>query len=350
MPHLRLTDLAISKLQHSNTQITYWDTALPIGFGVRVGARRKTFILVDTEGRRLKLGVYPHCSLADARRLALEARHSPQAALRATQTKDCISEYLKHHQGTPAWVRKIEHQLNRHLAPHLETPIDRITTQHILTITDSLADRPSQRLHVHRNLVSFFKWLTSRRAISASPVTGLRAPVKERTRSHVLSYADLKAIWSATDQLGDFGLVVKLCILTGQRRGEIAQIQPSWITPGLLTIPASATKNGREHAIPLTPLMQSLVDQAPFRISSWSRSKAELDGLSLPGWKLHDARRTLCTHCAELGVTSDIIERICNRVTGTPVSRIYNRHEYLPSIRTALAQYQNELEKRGVIT
>ena len=57
MPHVRLTDLAISKLPHQKAQITYWDEALP-AFGVRVGARRKTFIVILNRGRRIKLGTY----------------------------------------------------------------------------------------------------------------------------------------------------------------------------------------------------------------------------------------------------------------------------------------------------
>jgi hypothetical protein len=55
MPHVRLTDIAIVKLPQQKAQITYWDETLP-AFGVRVGARRKTFIVVMNGGRRIKLG------------------------------------------------------------------------------------------------------------------------------------------------------------------------------------------------------------------------------------------------------------------------------------------------------
>lgn len=70
MPHVRLTDVTISKLTHSKAQITYWDEGLP-AFGVRVGARRKTFIVVMNSGHRIKLGNYPFMSLKDARSEAL---------------------------------------------------------------------------------------------------------------------------------------------------------------------------------------------------------------------------------------------------------------------------------------
>jgi hypothetical protein len=71
----RVTDVTISKLPRSKTQITYWDEGLP-AFGVRVGARRKTFIVVVNGGHRIKLGNYPRTTLKDAR---TEAHHVPLA-------------------------------------------------------------------------------------------------------------------------------------------------------------------------------------------------------------------------------------------------------------------------------
>ena len=56
MPRVRLTDVTISKLPQQNAQITYWDDALP-AFVVRVGTRRKTFIVILNGGRRIKLRI-----------------------------------------------------------------------------------------------------------------------------------------------------------------------------------------------------------------------------------------------------------------------------------------------------
>jgi hypothetical protein len=69
MPRVRLTDVTIEKLPSSKVRVTYWDETLP-AFGVRVGARRKTFIVVVNGGHRIKLGNYPFKSLKDARREA----------------------------------------------------------------------------------------------------------------------------------------------------------------------------------------------------------------------------------------------------------------------------------------
>src|SRR5262245_33315419 len=69
MPRVRLTDVTIDKLPSSKVRVTYWDESLP-AFGVRVGARRKTFVVVVNGGHRIKLGNYPFKSLKDARREA----------------------------------------------------------------------------------------------------------------------------------------------------------------------------------------------------------------------------------------------------------------------------------------
>ena len=77
MPHVRLTDISLSKLPQSKERVTYWDESLP-AFGVRVGARRKTFIVILNGGRRIKLGNYPVTSLKDARREAYRRLSDPK--------------------------------------------------------------------------------------------------------------------------------------------------------------------------------------------------------------------------------------------------------------------------------
>ena len=70
MPKLALTDIAVRGLKPTSPQQTYWDAAMP-NFGVRVGLRSKSFVLlVGNERRRITLGAYPAMSLAQARQAA----------------------------------------------------------------------------------------------------------------------------------------------------------------------------------------------------------------------------------------------------------------------------------------
>ena len=70
MPTLNLTDLSVRKLKPSTMQVTYWDEQLH-GFGVRVGANRKTWLVMRGKTRaRTSIGHYPNLGLADARKKA----------------------------------------------------------------------------------------------------------------------------------------------------------------------------------------------------------------------------------------------------------------------------------------
>jgi hypothetical protein len=72
MPKIVLTEISVRALKPTDGQVTYWDLNLP-NFGVRVGKRRKTFILpVGEARRRVSLGLYPDTTLADARKMARE--------------------------------------------------------------------------------------------------------------------------------------------------------------------------------------------------------------------------------------------------------------------------------------
>src|SRR5262245_19607365 len=140
----------------------------------------------------------------------------------------------------------------------------------------------------------------------------MEVPVGNRTRCKPV--AALKRIWNAANNAGQFGTIVQLLISTGQRRGEIASIQPSWLENDTLVIPAHVAKNGRRHSIPLsepslklaTRLATSRSSMQPY--NAWSKSKRALDEASgITGYCLHDLRRKFATRLAELGVAPHVI-------------------------------------------
>ena len=66
----KLTDTYVSNLKFRHPQYTAWDALLP-GFGVRVGSRSKTFIVMTGKARkRITLGHYPAITLQKAREAA----------------------------------------------------------------------------------------------------------------------------------------------------------------------------------------------------------------------------------------------------------------------------------------
>src|SRR5579859_5859033 len=109
----------------------------------------------------------------------------------------------------------------------------------------------------------------------------------------------------------NFRLIVKLLILTGQRRGEIAALKGIYYSHNrqIVTLPATLTKNKREHTFPLCAQAIALIH--PLKdtkglwfpvtgnsgsdaiFSAWSKNKKLLDKLcKITEWTLHDLRRT----------------------------------------------------------
>jgi len=104
-------------------------------------------------------------------------------------------------------------------------------------------------------------------------------------------------------------------MLTGQRIAEIGSLRWSEIEGDRILLPASRTKNGRAHVVPLSAVARAILDDRPRRdgrdfifgreqdrpFTGWSVSKATLDariGAAVPHWTHHDLRRTAATRMA----------------------------------------------------
>jgi integrase len=175
----------------------------------------------------------------------------------------------------------------------------------------------------------------------------------EQTRERVLTDDEIAAVWKACR--GDhYGSIVKLLILTGQRRLEIGEVVRSEIDfPGRrIRLPGARTKNGQPHDVPLADAALLLVadmltshgrellfgyGDGPFQ--GWSKCKARLDrDAGIAPWRLHDLRRTVATGMAELGVLPHVVEAVLNHASGhkAGVAGVYNRALYSAEKRNAL--------------
>ena len=71
MPTAKLTGRLLKNLKTEETVQKFWDQSFPGSFGVRVRkSGRRTFMFLYRTGdrrKRMKLGIYPPLSLADAR-------------------------------------------------------------------------------------------------------------------------------------------------------------------------------------------------------------------------------------------------------------------------------------------
>ena len=191
----------------------------------------------------------------------------------------------------------------------------------------------------------FANWCIKNELLDKNPF--LHIPISYGKRSRVLSDDEVAAIMCYED--GRYSDLLKLCILTGQRRNEVATIRQAWIKDDTLTIPAKVAKNGKEHTIAfnlLTARHLPTEDRPPFQ--GFSKSKARFDTAHpFPHWTIHDLRRTFATIHARLGTPIHVVEAMLNHTSGTisGVAAIYIRHSFLEEMRKAALTYELYIAK-----
>ena len=133
----KLTDVYIQNLKLQSPRIDVWDTLLP-SFGIRVGRKRKTFIVMYGNPRRRQvLGHWPTKRLADARNDARAILATPfiKETTKRLTAKDAMNEYVRAIQVRP----KTKSEYHRLLAKYLpDKHLAAIQPRDILVITDKL--------------------------------------------------------------------------------------------------------------------------------------------------------------------------------------------------------------------
>ena len=360
MPRIVLTDLAVRALKPNGKQITYWCSLTPT-FGVMVSQRgtKAFYVMLGRERRRIHLGKYPSVTLADARKRARDLILYPTAALPKITLRDAFSTYYEssvrpNYRPRPA--RQVERTFTRYLALLADRPLSSITTKDISELINGLSETPSQANHVYSLLKRLLRYAEERKLVVASPLT-FRRPFKSGERDRLLSDQELKAIYNAAIKIGyPFGYIVLICIHTGMRRSEVAQLKWEYITPDSINLPAQLCKNGHAHSIPnlIYSELQNIPRTSEYLFASergtifndWGRQKRKLDRISgVSDWVIHDTRRYFSSTLASLDVSIETIERLLNHVSGsqTPIAKIYNRHKYYPQMRAALERYEKKL-------
>ncbi|MGC2822781.1 MAG: site-specific integrase [Pseudolabrys sp.] len=237
------------------------------------------------------------------------------------------------------------------------------------------AKGPVTRNRVRSSLSAFFNFLIREGLLNVSPVAGTGTADEVRSRERVLTDAELAEVWRGLRD-DRFGNIVRLLILTGQRRDEIGSLRLSEVDleRELIVLPPDRTKNKRQHEVPLSKQAKAILERA----INGAKSSSVIKGSSATAlgvndtkvfggflgyhdrkgwldqqiklkepWRLHDLRRTAATGMADkLGVLPHIVEAILNHVSGhrAGVAGIYNRAKYENEMRDALQRWSDYIE------
>ncbi len=393
---MRFTQATIASLTipPGKTELIIFDEELPrFGIRLRSGGKRTWIVQyrIGRKHRRLSLGPVEAMKLATARDEARRAlakvglAMDPQAEKERARSEASVSlggvadSYLAAAKDRlrPRSYIELERHLRQAWAPLRGQPINGIDRA---TVASHLSSMTTARGPVAANaartaLSALYSWAMREGIAEANPVALTNRPAVPRARDRVLRDDELRSIWRACRD-DDYGRIIRLLILTGQRRDEVASMAWSEIDleQVLWSLPGSRTKNHRPHDVPFSDLALEILASVPRRagrdllfgesergFSGWSKAKLALDkriaadreGSGLPAlapWRLHDLRRTFATRGGDLGLFPHVIEAVLNHVSGSRagVAGIYNRSLYAPEKRDGMVRWSEHL--RAVVT
>jgi integrase len=408
----KLTALAVENAKAGSKRIEVPDAALPGLYlvvqptGAKSWAYRYRF---DGKTKKHTVGAFPAIELAAARELAQAAARAvaegrdpseeKKAARRKSgdtpQTIDELAEkfitrYARRHTRETTW-RETARILGLKVDPNdadalipsenggevlakwKGRSIEQIKRAHVIELLDAIVDRgsPITANRVLAVLRKMFAWATSRDIIEVSPCAGVKKPSAEVARDRVLSDDELRAIWAACNEIDwPFGHMVKMLMLTAQRRDEVAAGRWSEfdMEAKTWTLARARVKNNIEHAVPLSDEAIAVIETVKridgkkgfvftttgeTHVVGFSRAKERLDnaihqitGKTPPHWTFHDLRRTAATGMARLGINLPVIEKVLNHTGGSfgGIVGIYQRHDFNDEKRKALAAWGNYIE------
>ena len=324
--------------------------------------------------RKHTLGQYPAIDLKSARsscrhceplpKVGILGREKVQERTAKADTVEAVArQFVERHckpSNRPRTARETQRLLDLHVMPRWRGRLVRdIIRRDVLDLLDRVVDG-GKPIAANRTLAAIrkmFNWAVARDIIAASPCAGVKPPTAERSRDRVLTDQELRAVWQAADKIGGtFGALVRLLILTGQRRDEVAGMRWSEIDleGRRWTLGPERVKNNRPHEIPLSKPAIAILTALP-RIgnrfvltstgdapsSGYSKGKRRFDSLlppDMPDWRLHDLRRTVASGLARLGINLPVNEKVLNHASGSfaGIVGVYPKHKFSEEKRRAL--------------
>ena len=189
-------------------------------------------------------------------------------------------------------------------------------------------------------------------------VRGMRraAPGK---RDRVLDDSELRKVWKSAEDTGTFGAIVRLLLLTAQRRDQVTSMRWADLDGDVWHMPVEERAKGVGGDLKLPPAALDIIHAQPRLasnpyvfagrgtgpINGFSKDKARFDKSGgVEGWVLHDLRRTARSLMSRAGVSSEHAERVLGHVI-PGVEGIYDRHAYFDEKAHALAKLAALIER-----
>jgi integrase len=405
MAKKRLTDRTIKALKPAQIGNRYEVMDADVrGLGVRVTEKgHRTFILVarypgSKNPTRRALGEYPTLTLEAARKKARrwheqisqgfdpkeeEERLRLVEVRKRADTFDVVAEEFIRRAvvgSDPSRPKQrrghiVARELRREFSERWKgRAITSITRRDVIEVINQVVDRGA--LYQAHNLLGhlrvMFNWAieVSAYGLEVSPCDRIlprRLIGKKAHRTRVLTNAELRAFWLASERMGyPFGPLLQMLALTGQRKSEVANAR--WcefdFKERLWTIPPERMKGDHPHVVPLVNAAVALLEGLPrfhegeylfstkfgvTPVAGFASAKKRLDqlvaeelGVPPPAFKLHDIRRTVRTGLSALPVP-DLVRELVIAHARPGLHKVYDQFAYVEEKRRALELWASRL-------
>lgn len=299
---------------------------------------------------------------------AVEVERERQTELRkAAGTFEAVAREYIAKRATPEKMsrwRDVKLDIERELIPRWgDRLIGDITRHDVILLCEDFEARGhvAQGHSVFGRGRTLYNWLIQRGVTDSSPFDRVE-PSKligpQKARSRTLTDAEIRALWNVATKLPyPAGLFVKMLLITGQRRGEVAGMRWGEIDfdRALWILPPSRMKADRPHVVPLSRMVLGVLetvkrnnDRVFGNITRFWRIKQKIDQLMVtelkeppPAFVLHDVRRTVRSRLSSL-TSSDTAELIiAHSLQG--LRKVYDHHDFLKEKTDALNAWANVL-------
>jgi integrase len=221
----------------------------------------------------------------------------------------------------------------------------------VTRLLDKIHDRSTAKqadavLVVLRKIMNFFQ---SRNDNYISPIVAGMTRTKKTSRKRILTDEEIRTLWTVTASIPKYGPLVRVVLLTAQRREKIATMKRSDIKGSVWTIATERREKPNAELITLPAIALDIINSQP-RLNSTDyvfpagRGLGPFNGFApsfadlkeqmretlpdMPDFVLHDLRRTARSLMSRAGVRPDIAERCLGHTVGSSVEQTYDRHSY----------------------
>jgi integrase len=367
---------------------------------------------------RATIGGYPEITLERARETGLNLRREIANGVNPVEkkrkervsadsrtfealAKRYVAEHARRHKKT---ADADERGLRLHVLPQWRTrSIESIGRSDVIELCEGVVAKgsPIQANRVQALISKVFSFAVDSELIGANPCARLKKRSKEVRGTRVLSDDEIRLFWRRIGRSPNstrIGQALRLVLLTGARVTEMAGAEIKEFDHlddadmAYWTVPATRSKNGRAHVVPLSKLAISIVhdllthaerragDGARHRFLLMSPAHPEkpIDGhalsvamtrfdgaLNVEGderqftdaetkaiatWKeerptAHDLRRTLATRLAASGIPAEDVSACLNHARKGVTAMHYDHYDRAKEKRRALDQWAREVAK-----